>query len=132
MIRYIKIAILSGSRDGEVLHFVRYPQDDPYVLTFGRRETCNVSLANDSQISRDHAKISIEGEQAWLEDLQSRNGTFLRDKDSAEVRQVRGRVQLDSGDTFKVGRTWLLYEASTHDINRTTSPSLSPNKGLDD
>ena len=39
----------------------------------------------------------------WLEDMRSRNGTFLE----REKEPLRGRVSLRPGTLFRIGRTWL-------------------------
>ena len=46
------------------------------VTTLGRAITSDVVLA-DHRASREHARIHVRGEQVLLEDLNSRNGTFV-------------------------------------------------------
>jgi DNA-binding winged helix-turn-helix (wHTH) protein len=48
-------------------------------------------------VSRHHACIEISGDEATLEDLQSKNGTFLRGK------PVRGVAALKDGDEIRIG-----------------------------
>ena len=57
-------------------------------FSIGRERTCDVPIADDS-VSRLHAQLSIlEGEQLFLVDCQSSNGTMLlRDGQSRPVRQ---------------------------------------------
>ncbi|HEY3348722.1 MAG TPA: FHA domain-containing protein [Thermoanaerobaculia bacterium] len=50
-----------------------------------------------SSVSRRHARIVVSGDQATLEDLGSKNGTFLRE----EV--VTRPVALSDGDRFRLG-----------------------------
>ena len=46
------------------------------VLTLGRDLTCECFL-NDETVSARHARLSYHHGQWWLEDLRSRNGTYL-------------------------------------------------------
>jgi DNA-binding winged helix-turn-helix (wHTH) protein len=48
-------------------------------------------------VSRHHAKIVVAGDQATLEDLGSKNGTFLRGE------PVRDSRQLEDGDEIRIG-----------------------------
>lgn len=48
-------------------------------------------------VSRHHAKIVISGDQAWLEDLGSKNGTFLRGE------EVKKPVPVADGDEIRIG-----------------------------
>lgn len=48
-------------------------------------------------VSRRHARILIEGEQAILEDLGSKNGTFLRGE------RIAGPTPLRDGDVIRLG-----------------------------
>lgn len=48
-------------------------------------------------VSRHHARISVSGGQALLEDLESRNGTFVRGEKIAE------KIRLADGDEIRLG-----------------------------
>lgn len=54
-------------------------------------------------VSRRHARIVVSGAGAVLEDLGSKNGTFLREE------RLTGPAPLADGDTFRLGRLLLLY-----------------------
>jgi DNA-binding winged helix-turn-helix (wHTH) protein len=54
-------------------------------------------------ISRRHARIMVTGGEAVLEDLGSKNGTFLRE------RRLEAPAALRDGDTFRLGRHLLIY-----------------------
>jgi DNA-binding winged helix-turn-helix (wHTH) protein len=62
----------------------------------GRDPTATVWL-DATQVSRHHARIRIEGQQALLEDMQSKNGTWLRGL------PVTGPVPLADGDEIRLG-----------------------------
>ena len=75
-------------------------------VTIGRHPSCEWSLADDTVSSR-HAKLSFRRDQWWLEDLGSRNGTFLNgealtapvvltDLDRVRCGQVQFTVALES------------------------------------
>src|SRR5919106_3298360 len=63
----------------------------------GRRETNDLRLAG-SEVSRDHAEISVEGNKFRLRDRNSRYGTYVNGE------QVTDRV-LVHGDRIRLGRT---------------------------
>src|SRR5688572_1012907 len=63
----------------------------------GRRETNDLRLAG-SEVSRDHAEISVEGNRFVLKDRNSRYGTYVNGE------QVTDRV-LVHGDKIRLGRT---------------------------
>ncbi len=69
---------------------------DHTPFTIGRRESNDLRL-NGSEVSREHARIEIEGDHYVLHDLQSRYGTFVND---AQVTTHR----LVSGDRVRLGR----------------------------
>ena len=55
--------------------------------------------------SRNHARLYLRGEHWWLEDCNSKNGTFIEEDD--EDARVSGMIELSPGQLFRVGRTWL-------------------------
>jgi DNA-binding winged helix-turn-helix (wHTH) protein len=58
------------------------------------------------RISRLHARIVVDGGRAVLEDLGSKNGTFLRGE------RLRTPVELADGDEIGVGATVLLFRST--------------------
>ena len=87
-----------------------------YLLIVGRREIALVAGENllgreagavawldSASVSRRHARIVIAGDTATLEDLGSRNGTRLKD------REVRGPVPLADGDAIELGSVRMLF-----------------------
>ena len=115
--REISITFMSGPLDGHTMRFDQPPTGGSSVLTIGRREHCDIYLPFDNQVSRLHAKLGISSVAVtasesvaepsvlafWLEDGESRNGTFVeRDK-----QPLRGRSALRPGSLFRIGRTWM-------------------------
>lgn len=60
----------------------------------GRQAECDV-LLTEGHASRRHARLSIEADGAWLEDLGSANGTYLNGS------RIAGRARLASGDRLR-------------------------------
>ena len=46
-------------------------------LTIGRSPRCNVPLASDGFVSQLHARLFRRGDEYWVEDLGSTNGTLM-------------------------------------------------------
>ena len=66
------------------------------------------------RVSRLHARIVVEGERARLEDLGSKNGTFLRGA------RLQGPAELLDGDEIGVGTAVLLFRAAHGDSTTET------------
>lgn len=66
----------------------------------------HVTEVDDSTVSRRHARISIGSGQAVLEDLGSKNGTFLDD------RAVTAPVRLDDGHVVLLGSVRLTFRVA--------------------
>lgn len=73
----------------------------PVPLTVGRSAPATVVLP-DAMVSRVHARIDAAGGRAFIEDLGSRNGTFINGK---EVKRSR----LEPGDDILVGSTHITF-----------------------
>jgi len=67
-------------------------------LSLGRAVDNDVIL-NDTEVSRYHATIEMQGDQAWLYDQDSSNGVFVKD------RRIGGPYRLQDGDTIRLGST---------------------------
>jgi hypothetical protein len=72
----------------------RFFIDQP-VLLFGRDEKCDVVIA-ERQVSRHHACIRLEDERYVLEDLGSKNGTFVNGQELHEP------TVLQDGDEIQI------------------------------
>lgn len=73
------------------------------TLTIGRSQPNDLYLALDPMVSGAHARVIREDEHYWLEDRDSRNGTYLGD------RQLSGRVLITPGSCFLVGCTLIEF-----------------------
>jgi DNA-binding winged helix-turn-helix (wHTH) protein len=103
-------ALPSGNAvaQGPRRHLAQVVWDDrTFVLSeganvIGRDENATVSL-DWPGVSRQHARIVLAGVDATLEDLGSKNGTFLREE------RVTGPAALADGDLFRLGRLVLEF-----------------------
>lgn len=101
-----KEAKLTGGIETYVLIATEGPHEgDSFEIkshgTIGRGKECTVSLTNDSFISTVHARIFREGDQLFVEDLGSTNGTYVG---SVRVEQP---IRIGPGERIKVGQTLL-------------------------
>ena len=79
----------------------------PGVNTIGRDPASTVCIS-DASVSRHHARITITGEDATLEDLQSKNGTQIMGV------PIEAASPLRDGDEIELGHVkgWFIVEAS--------------------
>jgi len=71
----------------------------------GRGEAVAVRIDVDG-VSRRHARIVADGGRFTLEDLGSKNGTYLREQ------RLQAAAALEDGDAFRLGRTLLVFRVS--------------------
>lgn len=97
----LEIKLMGESSESEELRFTA-----PEVV-IGRHPSCEWVLSNDTVSSR-HARMVYHHDQWWLEDLNSRNGTFLNEvvlsapavlanQDQIRCGQVSFSISLDDG-----------------------------------
>jgi len=67
----------------------------------------------DASISRRHARITVRGEAATLEDLDSKNGTWVGEN------RVVGPTPLSDGDTIRLGLVHLVFRAPPGSLSTT-------------
>lgn len=67
-------------------------------LIIGREDSCEIVIP-DRQISRRHARIYLSTEGVFLEDLGSKNGTYLNSQ------RIVGSQQLHEGDEIRIAFT---------------------------
>lgn len=79
----------------------------------GRERSSGVWVGHAS-VSREHARLVVSGERAEIEDLTSKNGTWLGS------RRVEGRLRLADGDEIRVGEVRLLYRGPESDASGVT------------
>ncbi len=101
--------VMSGVDDGLLLRYSTegdgLAEAEAWVLRLGRRDDNDVCLRHDTYSSRYHARLHWKDARWWLEDCDSKNGTFVEgDEDDS---RVGGTIPIETGQLFRVGRTWL-------------------------
>lgn len=71
-------------------------------LTIGRGPNNDMQIINDSRVSRSHCQLWFEGEQCYLTDSGSTNGTLVN-------RELVVRHELKDGDEVQVGETVMRF-----------------------
>ena len=116
-----ELIVKSGKHKGRA---VRLAAGDTLV---GREKGCPIRLAT-ADVSRRHCKLTVAGnggaERVTVEDLGSRNGTFVND------RAVSGVTALKPGDRLRVGPVRFLLpdpnEASESEVVNWLVPPPAP------
>ena len=79
----------------------------------GREPEARVRI-EDSTVSRRHARIVVSGDLARIEDLGSKNGTYV------EGKRLRKPVRLANGDQIKVGSVFLTFRTCSEEQSTET------------
>lgn len=104
------LTVLTGSASGRMFKLQA-------SMTIGRSPACEIRLEDDG-ISRSHARLRCDGEVATIEDLQSRNGTFVNGE---RIRQI---VKVLDGDKIQVGRATVLRFGFADDLDESFHENL--------
>lgn len=111
-LRTTSALLAQKSRPLGFVRLMQQPQDEApteslrplFPITSIGRAPTNLIVIPDTYASSDHALIVRRGEQWWLEDLGSRNGTLLNDVRLTETAVV------SPGDVITIGSTRLKIE----------------------
>jgi predicted component of type VI protein secretion system len=102
----------------------RFELDSEVVLG---REGVSATIAEDSELSRRHAVVRPAAGGFEIEDLGSRNGTFVNGQ------QIEGPMRLSGGESIKVGQTVLTLEgvatAAVTAVSPTPAAAAAPSSG---
>ena len=101
----LALTFMSGSRDGEVVQLTA--AGSPQSVSIGRNIPCELVISDDPDISRRHARIFWGGSSWMLEDLNSSNGTYIGEFQTA--RRLSGSTAINNGEIFRVGLTRLRF-----------------------
>ena len=71
----------------------------PSEIMIGRGGGCAISIPTDTFASTVHARIFEQGNDLWLEDLGSTNGTRVNDVNVTEPQQLRRNDRVQIGST---------------------------------
>jgi pSer/pThr/pTyr-binding forkhead associated (FHA) protein len=88
-------------------HFV-IKCDQSFLI--GRSKNANLCMSEDSYVSRSHAKILLHNGEMFIEDLASKNGTYLNNQ------LLKGKKDMKIGDEIKIGKS--LLKVLMRPINR--------------
>jgi predicted Zn finger-like uncharacterized protein len=89
------LAVIAGAQAGSV-----FPITKPRIF-IGRGSAMDVQL-KDSEVSRRHAMIEVQGDEATLLDLGATNGTYV------DGRRI-DRTELSNRSEFTIGSTTLMF-----------------------
>jgi GGDEF domain-containing protein len=89
------LTVLTGSQSGALYKVTKG------AAVIGRAPNVEIKVEDDG-ISRAHARIRASTDKAWVEDLGSRNGTFVNGQKLAAPHELR------EGDKIQVGRGTVL------------------------
>ena len=92
--REATLLFLTGPERGQLYKL------DTKETTIGRDPACTISIP-DGSLSRNHAKCVEQGEEVWLEDLGSTNGTYCNGEPIT-------RVALNDGDRIQLGNNIII------------------------
>jgi predicted component of type VI protein secretion system len=107
------LEIVEGSEAGRQL-----PLDS--VVDIGREPSLPLHLDQDTQVSRRHARIALQGGQVVVEDLGSTNGTYVNDQPISSPRS------LNPGDKVRIGLTVLELRTRQQVAARPSAVQVRP------
>lgn len=83
----------------------------------GRDSSADVSILS-STVSRQHAKITVRGEEATIVDLKSKNGTRVAGRDAIEP------IRLSDGVAIQIGKVEMIYRCPSAQ-NKTQTAQIT-------
>jgi class 3 adenylate cyclase len=107
----LRIRILTGPAKGQQHRFDRFP------VVIGRSPYSSLALIGDERISRAHARIRQVAEGLILEDLQSKNGTYV------DETRLSAPLPLTASKGVRLGQTKLQLEIEGLEIERAGLPA---------
>jgi diguanylate cyclase (GGDEF)-like protein len=105
------LTVLTGTSTGTIYKVTH----GTHVI--GRKENCEIRITDDG-ISRQHARVRCEGELVFVEDLGSRNGTYING------RRIEAPKQLHDGDKIQIGRTTVVRYALHDQLDESFHDNL--------
>jgi len=85
-------------------------------ISIGRRSTNDVCIPNLS-VSGRHARVVLSAGEAWIEDLNSTNGTYINNR-------LISRQKLNHNDELIIGKTRVKYKNLADDTTLGGAPSV--------
>ena len=106
------LTVLTGQATG---HVFKLSPGGPMVI--GRAHNAAVRLIDDG-VSRHHVRLRLETDQLWVDDLGSRNGTFVNGQ------RIEASVAMREGDKLQVGRATVLRFGYHDELDESFHESL--------
>jgi hypothetical protein len=106
-----KLVVVRGENQGASIAL------DRGSMVLGRRSDCEIVLSHKAA-ARCHARIVREGDDYYLEDLNSRNGTWLNGA------RIHGRVPLRQGDRIRIAEHELVFDSPEPSAAELHVPAL--------
>src|SRR6266496_2448682 len=82
-------------------------------ISLGRSSTTELCFADDAGLSRQHMALEREGEDWYVQDLGSKNGTQVNNI------PLKGKLKLKSDDRITAGHLVIIYD------DRTATPAAA-------
>lgn len=105
------LTVLTGTSTGTIYKLAQ----GSHVI--GRKENTELRITDDG-ISRSHAKVRCEGDLVFVEDMGSRNGTYVNG------RLITEPTPLHDGDKIQVGRTTVIRYALHDELDESFHDNL--------
>jgi two-component system, cell cycle response regulator len=105
------LTVLTGTSTGTIYKLAQ----GSHVI--GRKENTELRITDDG-ISRSHAKVRCEGDLVFVEDMGSRNGTYVNG------RLITAPTPLHDGDKIQVGRTTVIRYALHDELDESFHDNL--------
>jgi diguanylate cyclase (GGDEF)-like protein len=105
------LTVLTGGASGQLF---KVSKGDAVI---GRAPNAEVRVEDDG-ISRAHARLRAETHKAWIEDMGSRNGTFVNGN------KITGPTELREGDKIQVGRGTIIRFGFQDDLDESFHENL--------
>jgi diguanylate cyclase (GGDEF)-like protein len=105
------LTVLTGTSTGQMFKLSRGS------TLIGRAPDANVKIVDDG-VSRHHARIRMETAGLFVDDLESRNGTYVNGT------RITAATQLHDGDKIQVGRTTVLRFAFHDELDESFHENL--------
>lgn len=105
------LTVITGAAAGQMFKLAKGE------AVIGRSPTAAIRVVDDG-VSRNHARIRNDSNGLYLDDMESRNGTFVNGA------RVSGSTVLREGDKIQVGRTTVLRFAFHDDLDESFHESL--------
>lgn len=107
----MKLTVLAGAKTGAAVPIKK----DSFVI--GRSKECALRAGSDA-ISRRHCELKVTAEGVTVEDLGSRNGTYVNEE------KVEGVKVLTNGDKLRVGPLEFRYDAEG-ELKKAKQPKIA-------